>query len=351
MFSLFYLSIIMDAMDQRKTCAPFFNNPPQNINAEQVLKTKLVAAMVHGHGTYLYWATEQIAHDTNLTVECLRRTILKYHAEKGFLPPTLYLQLDNASDNKSKQLLAFIAYLVEKRIFNRVKVSYLIVGHTHEDVDQYFSCLSRYIKKVLTQILSVTGLISALFSCFQTPSCRPKCVEQITYCYDTSTLGKCIDPKLARFALPEKTGDAVHYFLFRRNDEGVTTLNYKLKRYCDALEPRHFKKTDNFFDSETQKTGQIINCAAIRDITSNEKYWEYLVSFKCGDGYVTTERIFKLPANTSFIRPFLDPKILPAVDQFPLAAFAENFAETTEFQKAGVDRIMEKLDFATYFPE
>jgi hypothetical protein len=36
-----------------------------------------------------------------------------------------------------------------------------------------------------------------------------------------------------------------------------------------------------------------------------------------------------------------------------LAAFAENFTENLEFQKAcaGVNKIIKKLDFMTYFPE
>jgi hypothetical protein len=36
-----YLSVIIDAMDQRKTCFPFFCNPPKNIANEHVLKLKI----------------------------------------------------------------------------------------------------------------------------------------------------------------------------------------------------------------------------------------------------------------------------------------------------------------------
>jgi hypothetical protein len=126
------MSVIMDSMDQRKTCVPFFSNPPKCIGADYVLKTKLTAAIIHGHGAYLFWTTDQIKHDSNLTIECLRRTLIKYEMEKGKLPPTLYLQLDNGPDQKSKQFLAFLAYLVECGVFHKIKVSYLIVGHTHE---------------------------------------------------------------------------------------------------------------------------------------------------------------------------------------------------------------------------
>ena len=107
-------------------------------NLEQWISyPKLFAAIVHGFGVDLFWCTALIQTGSNLTIEVLRRTLNKIEAEKGFLPPILHLQLDTASDNKSKQFLAFIAYLVENCVFHVVKLSYLIVAHTHEDVDQY----------------------------------------------------------------------------------------------------------------------------------------------------------------------------------------------------------------------
>ena len=130
-------------MDQQKTTIPYFVRPDKCIGNEYGLKTKLFASIVHGLGTYLFWATPQIKGGTNLTVEVLRRTLLHIHQEKKVLPPILHLQLDNASDNKSRQFLAFVAYLVEMRVFQLVKLSYLLVGHTHEDVDQYFSIFLR----------------------------------------------------------------------------------------------------------------------------------------------------------------------------------------------------------------
>ena len=54
----------------------------------------------------------------------------------------LYLQLDNAADNKNRYLLAFCALLVHTNVFRKVKISFLMVGHTHEDVEQVFSRIS-----------------------------------------------------------------------------------------------------------------------------------------------------------------------------------------------------------------
>ena len=39
-------------------------------------------------------------------------------------------------------ILGLLCLLVEKGIFKKIKLSFLMVGHTHEDIDQ---CFSRYI--------------------------------------------------------------------------------------------------------------------------------------------------------------------------------------------------------------
>ena len=85
------------------------------------------------------------------------------------LPPRLVLQMDNCGgENKNKFVIAFIGFLVKRKIFEQVlfylpcdcvflyqlmqvEINFLPVGHTHEDVDQFFSRLSVYLKKVPAQ--------------------------------------------------------------------------------------------------------------------------------------------------------------------------------------------------------
>jgi len=85
-----YLSIIVDAMDQRKTCLPYFCNPLKNIANEFILKLKLIGAIVHGLGNFVFWLTQQISGGTNVTVECIRRLLLVLVQQNVVLPPTLY---------------------------------------------------------------------------------------------------------------------------------------------------------------------------------------------------------------------------------------------------------------------
>jgi hypothetical protein len=45
---------------------------------------------------------------------------------------------DNASDNKSETMMMFCQWLVENGVFKKIKICYLIVGHTHEDIGTFF---------------------------------------------------------------------------------------------------------------------------------------------------------------------------------------------------------------------
>lgn len=140
-----YISIIMDGMDQKKSELPREVRQSKTSKEKLHLKQKLMGCLVHGEGMYLYLlASPVLKAGANFATHCLWRTLEEVGnaREKGghstILPDVLYLQLDNASDNKNKTLTAFCSMLVEKGIFRKVKLSFLLVGHTHEDVDQYF---------------------------------------------------------------------------------------------------------------------------------------------------------------------------------------------------------------------
>ena len=102
----------------------------------QGIKTVLAGVIVHGFANFVFFfCTNQVRHDTNLNIEVIRRTLLKYEADRGKLSPNLHLQMDSARDNKFKSVLAFAAYLVEIGYVQRVFLSYLLAGYSHEDID------------------------------------------------------------------------------------------------------------------------------------------------------------------------------------------------------------------------
>jgi hypothetical protein len=63
-------------------------------------------------------------------------------------PENLYLVMDNsAKDNKNNAVFRYLALLVKRGIFKTVQVNFLLVGHTHDRVDQFFSCISRQLSR------------------------------------------------------------------------------------------------------------------------------------------------------------------------------------------------------------
>ena len=107
------------------------------------MRQKLMGCLVHSLGMFLNLLSPPLSSGANFSVDTLLKTLeavgdLRESQGLERLPPTLYLQLDNASDNKNKTILAICDQLVEQGVFVKIKLSFLEVGHTHEDVDQYF---------------------------------------------------------------------------------------------------------------------------------------------------------------------------------------------------------------------
>ena len=67
----------------------------------------------------------------------------------------VYLKLDNsAKDNKNKYLMTFLSLLIARGVFKEIQASFLLVGHMHEDIDAYFSQLSKALKSKNTFVLA-----------------------------------------------------------------------------------------------------------------------------------------------------------------------------------------------------
>ncbi|XP_070536890.1 uncharacterized protein [Ptychodera flava] len=143
------LSIIIDGMDQKKGDLPHFKGyaDPKGIG-QYKLKTHFTGALCHANKK-MYTLVDlcQYCHDTNLTLTCLLHTLHK-ESKDGKLPAKLYVQLDNCvRENKNKFFIGFMAYLVKRKYLQEIMMSFLMVGHTHEDIDQRFSKYSQKLKE------------------------------------------------------------------------------------------------------------------------------------------------------------------------------------------------------------
>jgi hypothetical protein len=68
------------------------------------------------------------------------------------LPRNVFLQIDNyVQDNQ--HLVAFLSLLMVKDVFEEIKLGILVIGHTHEDIDEFFGYLSKKLREENNYIL------------------------------------------------------------------------------------------------------------------------------------------------------------------------------------------------------
>ena len=120
----------------------------------------VVGVLIHGRGAYAYHVDGRFSHDANLILTVLL-SALNHLCETTALPKHMHLQMDNcARENKNRFVLAFMSMLVQLNIFEtvqrlfssiviplKVELSFLPVGHTHNDIDQMFSKMSQHLAK------------------------------------------------------------------------------------------------------------------------------------------------------------------------------------------------------------
>ena len=142
-----YLSVIIDGADQNKHKIPYFCE--QSHASDETARQQLHAygCLAHGRKAYCFLVPGHVKQGHDTTIEVLWHVILDTLDAEGRLPPVLLVQLDNTTkQNKGRYFFAFIALLVHHRIFEKVLVSFLPVGHTHEDIDQMFSRFATYLR-------------------------------------------------------------------------------------------------------------------------------------------------------------------------------------------------------------
>ena len=141
-----YISIIFDAMDPLKCPIPFIQKDQGFCENKNRLHSQVASFIVHGKGTYGIVWDEQISKDGNFwagnLIEVIKEIKETYYKDEKF-PEVLYIQADNASENKNIAMFAICELLRDMGIFRKVKYSFLPVNETHEDNDACFDSLAR----------------------------------------------------------------------------------------------------------------------------------------------------------------------------------------------------------------
>ena len=271
-----FLYIIHDKMDHTKTASPRMQRTTKATSGLGQIPISVTGMLTHGHGdgAYAHYSTAFWPGDSNFTISSICRVLralerppVKDSKELFIVPPQnsffeallhgksrcstsilpssstmvppsipgrpavplpkkLFLQLDNsAKDNKNRYVMAFCSLLTVRRIFKEVTVGFLVVGHTHEDIDAHFSYLSKLLKMKNTYVLA--DLMKAFMDSQKTTAFILELVQEVAdfkkfrqgYEYDGANkligLGKM---HLFKFYV-EETGD----------DMGWPVMQYKVR--------------------------------------------------------------------------------------------------------------------------
>jgi hypothetical protein len=165
----------------------------------------------------------------NVLIECVRlatETLAKKLSElpEPFpLPKKGGYNFDNCGENKNKELLCYLSHLVESCYFDYIEVFFLVVGHTHNPVDRWFSLLARSI--LAADFIGSTIAMQELFKL----ACRnelslsdPTVIEMHTYRDYRAFYEPVLNTEIHNFSIP-------HRFLIERHHVwGTAFMRYML---------------------------------------------------------------------------------------------------------------------------
>ena len=98
---------------------------------------------------FLYLVDDLVGGGANFMIEVLRRALkdlsVRLQGLQAQLPKGLLLQFDNCGENKNKEMFFYLSLLVQEGLVDEIKCNFLVVGHTHCSIDQYFGTISKLV--------------------------------------------------------------------------------------------------------------------------------------------------------------------------------------------------------------
>jgi len=137
--------------------------------------------------TFLYYTDNLVSSGANLMCQVILSFIedlKKRLQERGQkLPRKGIFQFDNSGENKNKEVNALMSTLIELVFFDEIHCNFLVVGHTHCSVDQYFGVCTKVIQRK-HWIGSAMSFQSLLKIAHNDPKRRPTVNRQIVVIFD-----------------------------------------------------------------------------------------------------------------------------------------------------------------------
>ena len=114
--------------------------------------------------------------------------------------------------------MAFLSLLIACGVFKEIQVGFLLVGHTHEDIDAYFSHLSKALKSKNTFVLAD---LMKTFMHSQELSFMPEVIQEV------ADFKSFVKDYLHSGASTLIGLGEMHLFKFYIDNEGVPVMTYK----------------------------------------------------------------------------------------------------------------------------
>ena len=207
------------------TCnAPRFS---KDSKGDKVIETRIVGTEVicGPIRTVLVYRTDAlVGGGANITIEFLRQSIIDVSLmlrKRGLLfPRTLWLQYDNCGDNKNKETMCYSSLLIEIFAFDEVEIAFLIVGHTHASIDQYFSVIAKAIRKAHF-IGTPLALLELIRRCHDASWQQKAVIREIQVYYDLKAMFQpYVNKRIKYYNIP-------HIFRFLPSFGHVAVMDYK----------------------------------------------------------------------------------------------------------------------------
>lgn len=169
------ISAIIDGLDHSKMKWPrSFVCSSKEWNQFNRPNLDLTCCLVHGHAAMLTATWPWVEKAASLNIEIIAHA-LDHVASRGTdLRNTQFLlQCDNTSrESKNNPTLRWLGFQVRASRLRRAELRCLSTGHSHEDVDQFFSCVSNHIQSK-KDIPSPQRFVEVLDEFIQNQAIRP----------------------------------------------------------------------------------------------------------------------------------------------------------------------------------
>ena len=259
------VTIMHDKMDHSKTASPALSHKVKHLDGLIKLPVAVTGMLAHGHvdQRYAHYGLDLYSHDANYTVGSFAKLLRDLEAPPKSssrelfpesnshplyvallqgsemcldplgpapdipipakpLPPILNVQMDNAvSDNKNRFVFCFWSLLVAKRIFREVYVNFMLVGHTHDDIDALFGRWSMSLRK---EDFPTIPLLMKSFMKNETVPTIPHLIQEVP------DFKKFIEGSMLDGASALMGHTKAHQFKFHVDSSGCPVVKYKI--YC-----------------------------------------------------------------------------------------------------------------------